>query len=250
MIPFKTLLCPCLTSLLFWGCNRAKEKTTDPTLSGHFINETFLAAIPDSIPGLVPAYCYELNFTNDSVQVFFGFEEATFAYEKEGDSYRIRKAMQDQDMPFKVNNDETITLVDTAWTKSPTASSFRKTSKGDRQKWRFEHDLNQQMIAGNYTLYKNGQSTPQKVSFQPDGTVSGLDPYTTYTLCYSGDCVGEIDPISNNITLTTPGKQSTMYAFVKNIEQKKITIHPIEAPIKDMKGERAIKGVAFDLRQP
>ena len=235
---------------LLWACGDSKKESQTTGLSGRFVNQTFLEAIPDSIPGLVPAYCYELNFISpDSVEILYGFEEAKHGYRKSGKDYILIKAMQDKDMPFRVNKDQTISLIDSAWTSAKSTSNFKKSINTGKRKWDFETYLNQQMIAGEYMLYKNEQPTGQKVVFMSDGTTSGIGDFNTYSICYSGDCVGEIYPISNNLTLTSKKQESVTYAFVKDKKSNKLSIRNIEAPIKDMKGERAIKEEVYDLRK-
>lgn len=236
--------------LLVVGCGRAKEDKGESGLSGKYVNQTFLEVIPDSIPGLVPAYCYEINFiSDDSVDILYGFEEATFGYKKDGKGYAVTKAMQDKDLPFRVNADQTITLIDSGWNNARQNSVFKKSMNNGSQKWDFESYLNQQMIAGTYTLYKAEKPTAQKVTLSPDGVVTGINGYETYSICYSGDCVGEIYPISNSITFTNSKKEAILYAFTNDKKTKKLSIRNIEPPIKDMKGERAIKDMVFDLRQ-
>lgn len=236
--------------LFVFGCDRINEKKVEAELLGKYVNQTFLEAIPDSIPGLVPAYCYEINFiSSDSVEILYGFEEATFGYKKDGKGYAVTKAMQDKDLPFRVNADQTITLIDSGWNNARQNSIFKKSLSNGSQKWDFESYLNQQIIAGTYTLFKDEKSTSQKVTLSPDGIVAGIDGYETYSICYSGDCVGEIYPISNSITFTNSKKEAVLYAFTNDKKTKKLSIHNIEPPIKDMKGERAIKDLVFDLRQ-
>jgi hypothetical protein len=248
MIHLQWLILAFLAAFSLFACNSTK-KTDDITLSGHYVNDTFLETIPDTIPAMIPAYCFELNFTGDSVQINFGFKEATFAYLNDGENYRIVKAMQDQDMPFKINDDQTITLVDTAWTKSAKSSTFKKATVTSNQKWAFETYLNQQMIAGAYKVFENGQPTLREMSFAPDGTVVGLAPFTAYSVCYSGDCAEETYPISNQITFSTPDKKRVTYAFIKNKTDKTISLYHIEEPKIGIKGERAIQQLAFELRQ-
>lgn len=246
----KIALVTTFSAALLWSCGEKKQDASESGLSGRYVNNTFLQSIPDSIPGLVPAFCYELNFiSEDSVNVFFGFEEATLAYKKQGNHYLIMKAMQDKDMTLQVNEDQTLSLLDTAWTSRNTPSEFKKVAMVSGQKWEFENYLNQQMIAGSYTVYQQDQPTDQKISFKADGTVTGIGDYISYSICYSGDCVGEVYPASNSMTLTNAKKESVTYAFVKSKGSNKISVYHIEAPIPDMKGERAIKELAYDLRK-
>ncbi|MCF0058115.1 hypothetical protein [Dyadobacter sp. CY356] len=231
------------------GCNEENESDKEG-LSGKFVNETFLKQAVDSIPGLIPVYCYELNFiSKDSVDILYGFEQSRLAYKKDGKKYLLVHALQDKDMPFTVNENKTITLVDSAWNGATRNSTFKESTLSTEQKWDFENHLNQQMIAGEYFLFKGNKKSDQKVTFNADGSVTGLESFKRYNLCYSGDCVGEIYPISNSITFSNEKKEVFTYAFKMNKMRKNLNIYLIEGPVKDIKGERAIKELAFDLRR-
>ncbi|WP_254563113.1 hypothetical protein [Dyadobacter diqingensis] len=234
-----------LFSMVAAGCSQNNDNE-NTKITGRYINETFLGSVSDSIPGLIPVYCYEMNFSDaDSVDILYGFEQAKLAYKKSGDKYLLVKALKDKDMVFTLNDDHTITLIDSAWNGATKNSQF-KAAKGDTD---FIHSLNQQIIAGEYNLFSSGKIAPQKVVFSADGAVKGLENFTRYTICYSGDCMGEIYPISNSITLSNDKNEALTFAFKKDKERKTLSIYHIEAPVQDIKGERAIKGIAFDLRQ-
>ncbi|MBE9460736.1 hypothetical protein ACFP1I_21110 [Dyadobacter subterraneus] len=247
-LPF--LIPSILLSVIFLtGCKKESESNYTG-LSGKFVNETFLKQAADSIPGLIPVYCYELNFTSkDSVDILYGFEQSRLAYKKDGKKYLLVHALQEKDMSFTVNDDKTITLVDSAWNGVTRNSTFKESTLSTEQKWDFENYLNQQMIAGEYALFKADKQAEKKVNFNADGSVTGLENFKRYNLCYSGDCVGEIYPISNSITFSNEKKEVFTYAFKTDKTRKKLGIYQIEGPVKDIKGERAIKELAFDLRR-
>lgn len=234
-----------LLSVFATGCGE-HQANEERQLTGRYINQTFIDQVADSIPGLIPIYCYEMNFADaDSVTILYGFEQAKLAYKKSGNKYLLQKALKDKDMVFTVHADHTITLIDSAWNNTHTNSRFTA-GKNDTD---FTSALNRKMIAGTYDHVMAGKASPQKVVFKEDGTVTGLAKFTTYSLCYSGDCVGDIYPISNSITLSNDKKETVSFAFKKDNKQKRLGIYYIEAPVQDIKGERAIKGIAFDLRQ-
>ncbi|MCF2442736.1 hypothetical protein L0657_02120 [Dyadobacter sp. CY345] len=230
-------------ALFMAGCNRNSEDENQK-LTGKFVNGTFLSKVSDSIPGLIPVYCYQLDFNGtDSVDVLYGFEQTKLAYQKTGNKYKIINALKDEDMIFVLNEDEGITLIDSAWNGTTKNSTFKKSKSN------FVTALNERIIAGEYKIFKDDKQTPQNVTLNADGTISGLEKFTNYTLCYSGDCVSEIYPISNSITFSNEKTEKVMYAFKIDKIKKSLEIYHIEAPIRDIKGERAVKGVAFDLRQ-
>ena len=239
---FLTVL-PAFAVIFILGCNRNSEDENQK-LTGKFVNETFLSKVSDSIPGLIPVYCYQLNFDGtDSVDILYGFEQTRLAYQKTGNKYKIIKALKDEDMIFVLNEDEGITLIDSAWNETNKNSTFKKSQIN------FVTALNARMIAGEYSIFRDNKQTPQNVTLKADGTVTGLEKFTNYTLCYSGDCVSEIYPISNSITFTNEKSEQFMYAFKIDKSKKSLEIYHIEAPVKDIKGERAVMGITFDLRQ-
>jgi len=231
--------------ILLTQCNKDGENETT-TLNGRFVNETFLKQVSDSIPGLVPVYCYELNFDGtDSVNILYGFEQAKLAYKKNGEKYQIIQALKDKDMIFTLTKDSTLNLIDSAWNGANQNSTFKQVKNSTD----FISSLNKKMIAGEYELFKGDKSTQIKVNLKEDGSVSGLEKFTSYTLCYSGDCVGEIYPISNSITFSNEQKETVLYAFKVDKTRNRLNIYHVEAPVKDIKGERAVKELAFDLRK-
>jgi len=235
-----------LLGSFFSSCNNAAED--EVKLKGKFVNQTYLRTIPDSIPGLVSAYCYEMDFiSDDSVKVLYGFEEATLGYKKKGNHYELVNALRDKNMPFSFNDDGTLILTDSTWNERSENSTFSKS--GISADWKFDNYINQKMIAGTYLLYKDDKPASQKIIFNTDGTVTGLQNFKSYKICYSGDCVAETYPISNNITFTDDKNVTSVFAFDIDRKNKTLKINKIESPIPDTKGERAIKEIAFDLRQ-
>jgi hypothetical protein len=233
-------------ALLSFGCSKEKPVTTG--LDGHYINRTFLEASRDSVPGLIGNYCHELNFVSkDSVLIFYGFEEALFSYEKSGDKYLIKNGLRDKDMPFSIDRYHHLILEDSSWTKSNVNSIFTKSIPPANVKWSFVTELNKMMIAGSYTLFDGEMPTKSQVTLSPDGRVDGLADFTNYELCFSGDCVYEVTPVSNNITFSN-GKDSSVVFAVKFGQRTRFKLYNIEKPAEDIKGEREIKDLAFDFR--
>jgi hypothetical protein len=229
------------------GCNRNERHEAEP-LSGHYVNQTFLGTAIDSVPGLINTYCYEMDFVGpDSVKIFYGFEEATLSYEKSGNKYAVKKALQDKDLMFSIDDTDKLVLEDSSWKQNNENSTFIKLASTARGQWQFPALLNARMVAGSYEMFEKNKPTGQKVIFDKNGTVTGLRDFTSYELCFSGDCVGEVHPISNNITLSSATNSGSTYAFQFNRVKRILNIYNIEAPIKDIKGERGIKDIAFEL---
>ncbi|SKB57806.1 hypothetical protein [Dyadobacter psychrophilus] len=232
---------------LIHGCNDKNNKTDEAALRGHYINQSFLDVVEDSIPGLINTYCYELDFVgDDSVKIFYGFEEAMLSYAKSGKKYAIKKALQDKDLLFSIDESKKLILEDSTWKQSNENSSFAKVASPSGAKWIFPTVLNEKMLAGSYEIFEKGKATGKKVSFSAEGKVTGIGDFESFELCFSGDCVGEVHPILNNLTLHSE-TANAVYAFQFNPAKKILSIYNIEAPIKDIKGERGIKDIAYEL---
>ncbi len=245
------LLFVLLANMLFFSCINKENKTeSSQGIKGLFVNNTFLEKISDTIPGGVPSYCLEMNFISaDSVDIDNGFEGYKLAYKKDGSNYILLKASWKGDMIFTINRDSSISLMDSAWTGIQSYSEFKKVPENKEHKSVFETYLNEKMIAGEYILYKDNKSTQQKIIFTADGGVTGLEDYATYSLCYSGDCIGETNPVSNYIYFSSRSNVQTDYAFKIDKKNKMLRFFSIAAPIKDIKGDREIKEKVFDLKK-
>lgn len=237
--------------ILISSCAEKKSTVTqNEGISGRYINKTVLDQTTNLLKGTVPEYCFELNFiSNNSVSVFYGFEETKLGYKKDGDQYKLLKASRYGDMSFVLNNDGSISLKDSLWTKIPSASTFIKVRKINGKKWVFDYYLNDQLIAGAYSLYDQNKATGQKVVFTPNGNINGLSNYKKYSLCYSGDCVGITQPASNIITMVSSDLKKEDFSFTIDKNKNRLKIFKLGEPIKDIKGEISIKEMIFDLRQ-
>lgn len=246
------LMTTALVGMVVFSCGKKAEKQPDEKkfLTGHYVNNTVLSQIADTIPGGIPYYCLEMNFTKaDSVTIETGFEIAHLAYKQVGDHYTLMGASQLGDMNFMINADSSLVLVDSAWTESTSNSSFKKVPNENGRDWVFEKYVNEAMVVGEYVLYEAGQPTTQKVKFTADGHVTGLKNYVDYSVCYSGDCVGTTIPLLNTILLGSSDGVLMDYAFKLNKKQGTLQIYGLQEPKADVKGERLIKDLVFDLRK-
>ncbi len=238
-------------SMLFSSCiNREKKPESFQGVRGDYVNNTVLKKIADTVPGGVPHFCFEMHFfCTDSVDIDDGISEYKFAYKKQGSNFVLLKPTWKGDMLFTLNPDSSITMMDTAWTGIAASSEFKKVPENKEHKWVFDYYLNEQMIAGEYFLYKDDKPTQQKIIFTTDGRVIGLENFVSYYICYSGDCVGETTTPSNTIDFTSSSKTQTSFAFKIDKKNKILNIYSLEAPKeKDIKGELIIKDKIFDLR--
>lgn len=220
-------------------------------ISGRYVNRTFLGQLPGRIPGTIPVYCLEINFSgNDSAEIFNGFEEYKLAYRTENENNVFEKAMQGNDLHFTVNETGDILLFDSAWTGINGSSVFRKINEdqyNSGDKWVIEKYLNEKMLAGNYILSDKSKSSGDKIILSSDGKVNGLRDYTAYKICFSGDCTEETKPVSNTVNFNNERGTLTTYSFEYDNEKNSVIFRKIADPDPEIKGEREIGEIAFEL---
>ena len=236
----------------FFSCKEAGHAAKKCNIpSGRYLNSTVLKSCPDKMPYDVPNYCYELKFNGkDSVAIDNGFENYTlpFAATANDCEFVIPEGSAEGDMLFKVTSDSTIELIDTAWTKVPSASFFSKVNIPDRKDWGFTEFLNECIIAGEYALFTDGELQPNQATFFINGQLNGMKPYIGYNLCYAGDCVGETEPPSRIIEFVDRDGKAEAFSF-KNVEGKMaIEIYSIGEGNPEIKGERPIGKLKYELR--
>lgn len=247
-----------LTITIVSNCSLDKSnEQTQTVLSGRYINETFLQQLPDSIAGSIPSYCYELNFiADDSVRVFYGFEQGTLLYKNKSDGqFALLSAVGDNDIAFTLNSDSTITLHDSTWIGVPLNSKFKKVPDQSDSKWVFTQYLNERMITGHYLLHTDGQTIDNDVVFKANGELVGLLDYDSYAICFSGDCVNETALPNNIIYLYSNSGKRDSYVFKIDQNENKIAFHELTPPIFDaegnpLKGGRTVGKLKFDLVKP
>jgi hypothetical protein len=203
------------------------------------------------MPYEVPSFSYELIFTGkDSVNVDNGFENYTLPIVA-GDSactFKIVGATALGDMSFSVLSDSTIQLHDTAWTKQADASVFQKVTRADRQDWGFKEHLNDCVLTGEYSLFKEGNLVVGKVTVMPNGQLNGFKPFLGYSLCYAGDCVGETEPPSATIDLIDDKGNVQTFSYKTVSGKMSIELYEIGEAKEDIKGERPIGKMVYELR--
>jgi hypothetical protein len=254
MIPALSKTMTCLLVAVFVSalisCQGNSTSSNCEVPSGTFINTTILDQCPNLMPADIPHFCVEMTFKDSTtVEVDNGFEKFALRLtpSAEGCNYTLNKATLYGDMELKVLNDSTLMLMDTAWTKLDTGTVFKRINvNGDVLK--FEEALNDCLVAGEYSLFKNGELSPHMLTILSNGQLNGLKPYLGYELCYAGDCLEETIPPSRIITLIDDKGQRDMFVF-KNIEGKmSIELYAISPPIPDVKGERTIGPLVYEFR--
>jgi len=75
-----------------------------------------------------------------------------------------------------------------------------------------------------------------------------MKPFVGYAICYAGDCVGETEPPSKTIELIDNQGKVQTFSF-KNVEGKMaIELYEIGEAKPDVKGERPIGKLKYELR--
>lgn len=234
---------------LVLACNSPGTVSQCLPPGGKYVNTTVLSKCPAMMPADIPHFCFELNFiSGDTVEIDNGFEHFGLKYSAapDGCTYTIHGATLFGDMMLKIESDSTLQLIDTAWTKLTTSTTFSKLAPG--YEGGFETMLNECVVAGDYAIFENGNLRPHQVTFLANGQLNGFKPFLGYSLCYAGDCLEETDPPSRTIDLMDEKGARQTFAF-KSIEGKMaIELYSIGPPIPDMKGGRSIGPMIYELR--
>ncbi len=240
-------------SILFFSCTHddasqiKKEKAIAQSVSGKYVNETCVKEISDSVAGYAPFFATQLNFiSSDSVVMENGFESGLIAYKKNDDkNYTLIKASFRGDMKFSFNEDGSLTLINNY--DNPKQLHQEKYIKLIDSTKNFPQFLNQYMITGEYQLTSN-KKEKQIAVFNNDGKVTGIDDYTRYDICYSGDCLSEINERMNIIYLYNNVRQDA-FAFKGSKKMKQIDLYEITAfLIENEKGNGVVGDKIYELK--
>ena len=235
------------------GCKDAstgRAETPSCALSGRYFNRTVLDNCGTKAPSDIPYYALELAFNgSDSVFVFNGIEKykLPFVPSEEECTYSIKGATQFGDMFFQVASDSSIQLRDSAWTSIDQVSLFEKTSNTNRTDWDFDNFYNDCVMAGSYMYHKKG-AEPSQVYLLPNGQVTGIKPFLSYSLCYAGDCLEETMDPANLIEFTDDRGERNLFAYKMPEGKSRIEFFSVGGPKPDIKGERSIGPLAFELK--
>jgi hypothetical protein len=243
-----------LSFILSAGCKEASSGRSDSpvcNLSGRFFNRTVLDNCLTQTPSDIPYYALELAFDgSDSVFVFNGIEKYKLPYVPSGEKckYIIKGATQSGDMAFQLAGDSTIQLTDSAWTDVVRASIFAKTINENRVDWDFDNFYNECVIAGSYMYHKVGEKASQAYLL-PNGQVTGIKPFLSFSLCYAGDCLEETLEQSRLIEFTDDRGERHLFSFKMPEGKSRIEFFSIGDPKPDIKGERSIGPLSFELKE-
>lgn len=241
-----------IATTLFFSCTNKENKVESFAISGIYVNNTLIKNAAYTALLDVPSFCYEMNFlTADKVLLSYVTAcSDTLIYKKEGENYVLLDASSEGNMYFTLNQDSSITLLDTSWTKASIYSQFLKVTENKKTKREaFDYYLNKQMVTGEYIVYKNNVPTNQKIIFSNDGYVTGLKKYNTYYICYMGDCLFETVPTSNTICFNSNDTASIVFTLKTDKKNKRLQLYSLGEVAKDIKGSRPILDMVYDLRQ-
>lgn len=247
-----------LLLLSFLSCQGQATKETNSennscNFAGNFVNKTALDRAQGGYGSELDKtnyYALEISFrTKDKIDIDNGFEKFSLPYTgtEEDCNYKIIGATQLGDMSFEAINDSVVILMDTAWTKLESPSTFKRFRNEDQKSWDYSDYLNGAVIAGRYT-FTSSEGKPKQAHFLANGQVTGLKPYLFYELCYAGDCMEETETPANTILFTddTGGKKLFV---IKKPHSDEIQFYSVEEPKPDIKGERITGEMAFLIQK-
>lgn len=244
---FHILLLLC-SFIITYACKSSVIQSDCQFPSGKYFNSTVLDACPGKMPSDIPHYALEMSFHGkDSVTIDNGFERYNLAVKpgNHGCQYVIAAATLFGDMKFEITSDSTIELIDTAWTKVAGFSGFSKVNESDVT---FREALNDCLVSGEYTLFTNGEIQIGVVTLLPNGQLNGMKPFIGYEVCFAGDCLEETTPPSRTITLIDDAGNRETFSM-KPLEGKMaLELYSLSAPVPDVKGERTIGPMLYELR--
>jgi len=233
------------------GCSTTKSSETCAPPKGRYANTTILDKCGQTMPSDIPHFCFEFNFNRPgTVDVDNGFEKFNLPYiaTEEGCRYKIQGASLFGDMDFLVDSDSSIQLIDTAWTKLNTFTTFKRRITADSSSLSFEYQLNDCILAGEYALFKQGNLQSGLVTLMANGQMNGLKPYLGYTICYAGDCLEDTEPPANTIDFIDDKGNRETFVFKAIKGKMAIELYSIGPPIPDIKGGRTIGPMVYELR--
>jgi hypothetical protein len=245
-----------LIALLSWAsCKPKGEKTASgaaekPTLTGQYVNQTFLDEMSDSL-GFTPRYfCLRMHFT-DGGRVFIdrGFEGDTLDYTWEGGAFRLLKASTLGDMAIETGGNGTLILNDSAFTGTSRRSAFVRLEEGVDAAKSWSGMVNERMASGEYEILVKGKASGKKAVLSSDGSVSGLPGYISYELCHTGDCLQTTLPYRHIIYLIKADGTRETFAYTVEKEKAALKIFKVGAPIPGVKGERKVLELVHDLKK-
>jgi hypothetical protein len=136
-------------------------------------------------------------------------------------------------------------LIDSAYTGTKESTVFKKMKNEKNEKFIFSSVLNKELISGSYSFFKDSNDSTKKVSFYENGKIDGLEKFTHYQLCITGDCSYEVIDKINLISFYSDSNSFVYYGI--KTEWDRIDFYNLSPPIKNIKGERKITNLAFTL---
>jgi hypothetical protein len=119
---------------------------------------------------------------------------------------------------------------------------------GEQAEWSFVEYLNDCAVSGSYAMFHKGELIPGEVTLLPNGQIKDWKPFIGYRLCYAGDCLEDTYPPSRTIDLIDDQGKVTTFS-VKPVEGKMaLELYSIGDPIPDIKGNRPVGPMVYELR--
>src|SRR5690606_16963321 len=137
-------------------------------------------------------------------------------------------------------------LEDTGWTDLPANTTFRQAPTEERKSWSFRQHLSACVFRHTYVRHVDGKPQAGRIEALPNGQLSGMRPYLGYTLCYSGDCLEEVQPVMPNITFINDSGELHTYGLQILDNGYHLQFFHLAPPVPDVKGERQVGALAFE----
>ncbi len=210
---------------------------------GLYVNQSLLDAVSDtSLMWNIPRLGEQITILKgDTIEVDNFIEKGRFHFTYLNDSvFKIDPLMYGSVFTFHVNSESELHLTDTLNNKDGKATLFVKTEKP------FAHLLNKKFVAGNYIDEKN--KVKNTIIFGADGSIKNWN-YTSYELCYAGDCAEmPTKPANIIILISAKGMEFMVFKVEKKVAGRYITFHKLRPSIEDEKGNMALTNDSIVLK--
>lgn len=221
----------------------AKEITKDELSEGLYVNQSLLDGMTDTtLLWNTPRLGEQITILKgDTIEVDNFIEKGRFHFTYLNDSViKIDPLLYGASFTFHVHSDTQLHLTDTLNNKENRTSLFVKSEKP------FAELLNKKFVAGNYIDEKN--KVKNTIIFGADGSIKNWD-YTSFELCYAGDCAEMPAKPANIILLNSAkGMEFMVFKVEKKVTGRYMTFHKLKPGNPDEKGNLEISNDSIVLK--
>jgi len=198
------------------GCTNAKKTQNKGNLQGNWVNQDVIDSLLKykSFKNIDNYYCTEfIVHTQDSIYFINGqIEGWESSYKTVNDTQiEVKEFGVEKLTNFFINPEKTQLFIEDKVNKKKhnfqriKAYNWLKNANGIYEA--FPRIINEKLFAGEYKVVNDtGNITDQKISFETDGTVKGINNFKRYKICINGDCQCIRD--ADMIEFSTDSKQN------------------------------------------